>query len=338
MSLPVSRPTIPDIPKLERYMGFLLQEWAKMESTPLLSPDADPVNRTEVLGHTIQTVGDVPGLRLEFGVWKGNSIRKCAQAFPDRHWYGFDSFEGFPDDGRVDWQKPFKVIELPDTPKNVTLVKGYFSDTLDPFLAETPGEVAFVNVDCDIYSSTVDIFNALRKHNRLRVGLTIYFDELINYADYMWNESLALFELMEDTGYGVEWIAHDHMLRMPDKSVLHFYDDDHPRWLPDCQAGYWQQASCRLTAEGIDYGPISDPEYRDKLRWMAEGYRIRESAREQALAERNQRLADREVERARVMEERREARKKLEKIRQRENLEQRKEERRRAAEAAQKRP
>ncbi len=310
-----------NLSKIERYMGFLVQEWAKMSEKPLRDPESPPHNRTEVLSNAIDLVGDTPGLRLEFGVWRGNSINMCAKRFPNQHWYGFDSFEGFPDDGRIDWQKPFKVIELPEVPNNVTLIKGYFSDTLDPFLHKTDGDVAFVNIDCDIYSSTVDIFNALKKHNQLHPGLVIYFDELINYADYMWNESLALFELLEETGMGVDWISFDHKLRSPERTIQHFYDGDHPVWMEDIRSGHWVQACCRLTAKAIDIGPVEDATYREKLTWMAKGFERHESARQKALDQRNERLVEMERERERRFVER----KKLEKQRQRENLEKRKE-------------
>lgn len=306
--------------KMERYMGFLIQEWAKMEATPLRDPALDPENRTNVLDHTVGVVDERDGLRLEFGVWRGNSIKRCSARFPKQHWYGFDSFEGFPDDGRIDWQKPFKVIEMPDIGKNVTLVKGYFSDTLDPFLGDTPGEVAFVNVDCDIYSSTVDIFSALEKHKRLKPGVIIYFDELINYVDYMWNESLALFEMCERTGFGLKWICHDHHLRSPEQSAQHFHDGDHPTWMDDMRSGHWMQASCELTDGGIDCGPMDDADYRAKLTWMVAGFDLQQARRETALEERNERLVEMERERERRYIER----KKLEKQRQRENMDRRK--------------
>src|SRR5579864_7846005 len=35
-----------------------------------------------------------PGLFLEFGVYKGDSINRMADLRPDIHWYGFDSFVG----------------------------------------------------------------------------------------------------------------------------------------------------------------------------------------------------------------------------------------------------
>lgn len=308
---------------LEKYMGFLLQEWPKLAQTALHDPSKAPLSRTNVLDKTIETLDETDGLRLEFGVWRGHSIRNCAKRFPNQHWYGFDSFEGFPDDGRIDWQKPFKVITMPNTPPNVTLVKGYFSDTLEPFLTETKGQIDFVNVDCDIYSSTVDIFTALEKHGRLRPGLIIYFDELINYSDYMWNESLALFEMLERTGLGVEWLCCDHKLRMPEDSIQHFIDGDHPVWMEDMRSGHWMQASCRLTDKPIDCGPVDNPEYKEKLRWMLEGFNTHEQARQQALEARNERLEEMERERERRYVER----KKLEKKRQLENQARRKEKR-----------
>ena len=312
--------TLENPSKMERYMGFLVQEWAKMAATPLHDPAAPPQSNTNVLDHTVGVVDETPGLRLEFGVWRGNSIKRCSARFPNQHWYGFDSFEGFPDDGRIDWLKPFKVITMPDTGPNVTLVKGYFSDTLDPFLASTPGDVAFVNVDCDIYSSTVDIFTALEKHNRMRAGLVIYFDELINYVDYMWNESLALFEMCERTGFGLDWICHDHHLRQPEQSATHFHAGDHPTWMEDMASGHWMQASCRLVDGGVDLGPMQDPTYREKLVWMLKGYDAQEERRLVAVAQRNERLVEMERERERRYVER----KKLEKQRQKENMERRK--------------
>jgi hypothetical protein len=309
--------------KQERYMGFLIQEWGKLAKVALVSPEVAPVTRTTVLDATIAILGDAPGLRLEFGVWRGNSIKRCATRFPGQHWFGFDSFEGFPDDGRVDWQKPFKVIQMPDTPANVTLVKGYFSDTLDPFLAETAGDVAFVNVDCDIYSSTVDIFTALEKHGRLKPGIVIYFDELINYADYMWNESLALFEMLERTGLGIEWLCIDQNLRMPEVTTEHFHHGNHPTWNEDMRTGHWMQAAGRLSDRPIDCGPMDDPAYRARLARMIEGFNLQDERRLAALAARNARLVEMETIRA----EREVERKRLAKERQMENMQKRKAER-----------
>lgn len=67
-----------------------------------------------------------PGLVLEFGVFRGKSINTAARLLPKRLIFGFDSFEGFPVDGRPDWQKSFRVEALPTVPQNVSLIKGWF--------------------------------------------------------------------------------------------------------------------------------------------------------------------------------------------------------------------
>jgi SAM-dependent methyltransferase len=302
--------------KMERYIGFLLTEWGKLAKAPLRDPKEPPISQSQVLDRTLDIVGNRPGLRLEFGVWQGKSINRCAKRFPDAQWFGFDSFEGFPDDGRIDWQKPFKVINLPDAPKNVTLVKGYFSDTLAPFLQDHTDDVAFVNIDCDIYSSTVDVFLALEAAQRLKPGVIIYFDELINYADFMWNEALALFEMCERTGLGVEWLHYDHRLRSPDETAELYLSGSHPTWNDDIRSGHWVQASCRITGTGIDLGPLDDPKFKKRIFRILAGMARQQERREQALADRNARLAEMERER----ERRYVARKKLEKERQRANL------------------
>jgi hypothetical protein len=190
------------------------------------------------------------------------------------------------------------------------------------------GRCAFLNIDCDIYSSTNDVFTALEEFDRLEPGVVIYFDELINYADYMWNESLALFEMCERTGLGVEWICHNHKLRSPVETAQHFHDGTHPTWLEDNRSGHWMQASCRLSDKRIDCGPMDDRGHRRKISWMLEGMDKQQNRRETALDQRNARLAAQVVER----EQRYIARKKLEKERQKANLEARRRQQNRDAE------
>jgi len=62
---------------------------------------------------------------LEFGVATGATLRKIATSFPSRSVYGFDSFEGLPEDWRGDgvtWNpKGTYACDPPvDLPNNVT--------------------------------------------------------------------------------------------------------------------------------------------------------------------------------------------------------------------------
>jgi len=73
------------------------------------------------------------GLFLEFGVWKGNTINHIASRIADDI-YGFDSFEGLPENWRDGLNKNlFSVDKLPTVKNNVTLIKDWFNKTLPEF-------------------------------------------------------------------------------------------------------------------------------------------------------------------------------------------------------------
>lgn len=150
------------------------------------------------------------GVVLEFGVYTGSSITKIARRFPERRVFGFDSFEGLPEDWRGGFGKGAFGLggRMPEVPANVTLVPGWFDATLPAFDASLgPGEtVALMHVDCDIYSSTKTIFSALG--HRLTDGTVIVFDELFNYPTFEQHEILALFEDLVVPGkFDVVWIG-----------------------------------------------------------------------------------------------------------------------------------
>ncbi len=122
------------------------------------------------------------GLVLEFGVFKGVTINYMARLQPDRQFYGFDSFKGLPEDwaGKRFSERNFdrKGVK-PKVPSNVTLVEGWFDATLPAFLAQHTGPIAFLHVDCDIYSSTKTVLESCVP--RLAQGAVIVFDEFFNY-------------------------------------------------------------------------------------------------------------------------------------------------------------
>jgi hypothetical protein len=110
-----------------------------------------------VLGAAMNRSRWPEGAVLEFGVFNGNSCRFLARRHRRGQVHGFDSFEGFPNDGRRDWGKKFTVERLPRVPGNVTLHKGYFHETLPGFLAawgDRRPEIRVVHIDCDLFSST----------------------------------------------------------------------------------------------------------------------------------------------------------------------------------------
>jgi len=146
------------------------------------------------------------GVILEFGVFKGDSIRRLARRKPHSVIHGFDSFRGFPDDARKDWSQDFSLPSLPVVPANVTLHAGFFEDTVPPFIAqwdEAPPPIALVHIDCDIFSSTHTVLSALGPH--LRTDDIIVFDELMNYTEFATNEFLALYLMLDRLGLDFEW-------------------------------------------------------------------------------------------------------------------------------------
>lgn len=146
-------------------------------------------------------------LIAEFGVYKGRSINHLAKLLPNADIYGFDSFRGFPDDGRSDWAIDFNVARLPKVAANVSLVEGMFADTLATFDDTLSTDTIFdlAHIDCDIYSSTKMIFDTLG--HRFVPGTIIVFDELVNYAEYAENEFLAFFEFLSRRNLAFRWLV-----------------------------------------------------------------------------------------------------------------------------------
>jgi hypothetical protein len=139
----------------------------------------------------------VDGHYLEFGVFTGGTIRFIARRLGSRAVHGFDSFEGLPEGwggfnlGRRAFDRGGR---LPRVPGNVRLHRGWFEDSLPPWLAANSGPVAFVHVDCDLYSSTRTILTLLAP--RLVPGTIILFDEYFNYPNWEQHEYKAFQELV----------------------------------------------------------------------------------------------------------------------------------------------
>ena len=147
------------------------------------------------------------GLVVEFGVANGASLRHLAGLTP-RQVHGFDSFGGLPEDWSGTREKTGAFTQrgkLPKVPANVTLHPGWFNETLPGFVSANPGPAAFIHVDCDIYSSTVTIFEALRE--RIGRGTVILFDEYFNYPGWRAHEYKAFQEFIASTGLAYEYIG-----------------------------------------------------------------------------------------------------------------------------------
>ena len=208
---------MPDFDPVD-YYAFLLEALSRFgrqgEALPFLRAPGF-LRRIKPLGKVLRAVADrmtrlgyraAPGTVLEFGVYRARSLRILARLFPECRLFGFDTFCGFPEDGRKDWQLDFAIGTLPKVPASVELVVGRFEETLVPFLEQGRADpVRLVHVDCDIFSATATVLFGLG--DRLQPGSVIVFDELLNYDEFPENELLAFYMFLRAHQLDFDWFV-----------------------------------------------------------------------------------------------------------------------------------
>jgi len=146
------------------------------------------------------------GLALEFGVYSGSTLKIIAQARNGSGVYGFDSFEGLPEEWRSGFPAgAFAVDQLPQV-EGAELVVGWFDDTLPKFLQEHGGIIDFLHVDCDLYSSSKTVLDLAGPW--LRPGSIVMFDEFFNYPGWQEHEHKAWNEYVQRTGVRFKYEAY----------------------------------------------------------------------------------------------------------------------------------
>lgn len=145
------------------------------------------------------------GLVLEFGVRFGNSIRLLA-GLAGQEVHGFDSFEGLPEQWHEEAKGSYSTYGvIPELPDNVLIHKGWFDDTLPEFLKTHKEPVRFINIDCDLYSSTKTVLDCLA--SQIVPGTVIVFDEYIGNAHWREDEFKAFQEAVSTYGWDYEYLA-----------------------------------------------------------------------------------------------------------------------------------
>ena len=151
-------------------------------------------------------------LYLEFGVHRGQSMRVFSSLLEgaDSELHGFDSFLGLPEEfdaaggypkGRFSTDGVEPAIDDP----RVTFHKGWFQETLPSF--ELPEhDVLVINVDADLYSSTIFVLDELRE--AFEPGTILYFDDLSRPE----HEAKAFDEFMRETGLRFQAVCADRSL------------------------------------------------------------------------------------------------------------------------------
>jgi len=116
----------------------------------------------------------------QFGVYRGRTARMILDLMsPGRTLHLFDSFEGLPEDWTPNRKAgAFKLNseEIPSfDPERVVLHKGWFKDTVPVWGRQATVPLAFIHLDADLYSSTIDaLFNI---DHLILQGTIILFDE-----------------------------------------------------------------------------------------------------------------------------------------------------------------
>lgn len=158
---------------------------------------------------------DKESLWLEFGVWNGNTLCELASFAPSIV-YGFDSFEGLPEDwvksdidtmGKGFFDEGGRIPSKLKKHKGIELVVGWFNETLPNFIKTHKNPCSLIHVDCDLYSSTKTVLDTLIGSGQIIPGTIIMFDELIGYTNFQEHEIKALME----SGLTYKYIAHTKM-------------------------------------------------------------------------------------------------------------------------------
>lgn len=170
----VLHPVLEAIPPVRRRVERARREIGILERERLVPPDS----LTEFYGKALRRIidrrgADAVGDYLEFGVFNGTSMicmYRALEAAGLRHvrLFGFDSFEGVPDDEEKHWARGMFSCDLETTREILTregvdlsrviLVKGFYQDTLTPELRARHAmrRAGVVMVDCDLYRSATE--------------------------------------------------------------------------------------------------------------------------------------------------------------------------------------
>lgn len=150
--------------------------------------------RLELLEVALSLV-KIDGFHAEFGVYRGETFTFLADRI-DQVIYGFDSFEGLPEDwflgvGKGAFSLNGERPELKTFQGNFRLVKGWFAQTIPMFRDQVPGPAAFLHIDCHLHASAKAIFDGLG--DRIVPGTVLVIDKYLNYPGWQ-NHTFKAFQ------------------------------------------------------------------------------------------------------------------------------------------------
>jgi len=161
-----------------------------------------------------------------FGVYSGVSSKLISNKLINddisyHRIYGFDSFRGLPTEkllvkkyeghqkGAFNAMELFGTEDIQEIIQNILkeignekfeIIQGLFKEVLSPVLHKEKKfhPASFIDIDVDLYRSTIDVFRFLFKYNLILPGTVIYFDDWGGVEEYTGGESLAWKHLVKD--------------------------------------------------------------------------------------------------------------------------------------------
>jgi O-methyltransferase len=180
--------------RVERRLPERIVHWVKMKRAVArrqIAPTEDPTDRPLVPERELEqkyrealalllehrSAEDL-GAYMEFGVYIGRSLSCMHRALSHHgidnvHMFGFDSIEGLPRSFSVEeleaWEPGQFSVDLDTTRQflerrgvdmeRVSLIKGWFDETLTLRLSKTIRKASMIMVDCDLYASAKTALN-----------------------------------------------------------------------------------------------------------------------------------------------------------------------------------
>jgi len=157
----------------------------------------------------------MPITYVEFGVWKGESIKYFAYHNKNNKsiFVGLDSFEGLPEDWGLMLKGTFDTKgAIPDVSDNrINFVKGWFQESwsnANLLIADTMDNDLFIHYDADLYSSTLFALTKIDSYHKKYYAL---FDEFCGH------ESRALYDYLKAYNAKIEFIAKTENMGYPNQ-------------------------------------------------------------------------------------------------------------------------
>lgn len=129
----------------------------------------------------------------QFGVFAGASLRRLRGRFPHTHIWGFDSFEGLPDDPAERFPQlnfregayRFPASRMHELTRELgrqrtTLIRGFFSASLTPQLRREHPRMrpaVYIDVDADLYRSTLEALTWMLEQKLAVAGTLVGYDD-----------------------------------------------------------------------------------------------------------------------------------------------------------------